>query len=267
MRTITLLNEKGGVGKTTLAIHIAAGLAVHGYRVVLVDADPQANATIGFGLEPHPGLYELLVRKSSFRDVLKVVSPEIYEHPNVSTSKGLLAVVPSNIETRNIANSIADALTFRRRFEEVKNSADFVIIDTSPTPSLLHGSIFLATDAIIYPTTLEYFSFTGLVNSLAHMDTFRKEKQSMNLGDIVPIGIVPMLFRRQTVGHNENLAALKERYGDLVWDPIIQRIVWSDATLAYRPVWSIEPGGRADQEAWRFINRTLQELNKHVPQA
>lgn len=265
MKVITLLNEKGGVGKTTLATHIAAGLAVKGFRVIMIDADPQANATIAFGLQPEPAIYDLVVRKAAFRDVLRIVSPEVYEIPG-EQPRGLLAVVPSNIETRNIANSIADALAIRRRLDEIKTSVDFVVFDTSPTPSLLHGSIFLATDAVLYPTTLEYFSFTGLVNSLGHMQTFRQEKRNMNLGDIVPLGIVPMMFRTQTVGHSENLTVLRDKYGDLVWEPVRQRIVWSDATLAYRPVWNFEPGGSASREAMNIVNRVLHEV-AHVPQA
>lgn len=265
MKVITLLNEKGGVGKTTLATHVAAGLAVRGYRTVLLDADPQANATIAFGLQPEPALYDLLVRRAAFRDVLQIVPAETYCIPGEQV-RGLLAVVASNIETRNIANSISDALAIRRRLEEIKSNVDFVVFDTSPTPSLLHGSIFLATDAVIYPTTLEYFSFTGLVNSLGHMNTFRQEKQNMNLGDIVPLGIVPMMYRKQTVGHTENLAILQDKYGSMVWEPIRQRIVWSDATLAYRPVWNFEPGGSAGREAMNLVNHLLHEV-AHVPQA
>lgn len=265
MKVITLLNEKGGVGKTTLATHVAAGLAVKGYRTVLLDADPQANATIAFGLQPEPALYDLLVRRAAFRDVLQIVPSHTYEIPGEQV-RGLLAVVASNIETRNIANSISDALAIRRRLEEIKSNVDFVVFDTSPTPSLLHGSIFLATDAVIYPTTLEYFSFTGLVNSLGHMNTFRQEKRNMNLGDIVPLGIVPMMYRQQTIGHTENLAILQDKYAELVWEPIRQRIVWSDATLAYRPVWNFEPTGSAGREAMNVVSRLLHEV-AHVPQA
>ena len=73
----------------------------------------------------------------------------------------MLGVIPSNVETRNIANTIDNAFSVYERLQELENNVDVVVIDTSPTPSLLHGSIFIATDGIIYPTTLEYFSVVG----------------------------------------------------------------------------------------------------------
>src|SRR5690606_712602 len=105
MKVITLSNEKGGVGKTTMATHVAAGLAVRGKRVLLIDADAQANATTGFGLDEEPGFYDLLVRHAKWNEVLRVLTPEAYEPPDVK-SKGLLAVLPGNGETQLIAQKI-----------------------------------------------------------------------------------------------------------------------------------------------------------------
>ena len=79
MKIITLLNEKGGVGKTTLATHIAAGLAFRGFRVVLVDADPQGHATVALGLPKEPGLYDLLVRDAPFKSVLRFIPAQVYQ--------------------------------------------------------------------------------------------------------------------------------------------------------------------------------------------
>ena len=101
MKVITLLQEKGGVGKTTLAVHVAAGLAVRGARVLLVDADAQGTATSSLGLAPEPGLYNLMVRNMAFQDVVKLVQPEIYEPPN-DHSRGNLFMLPGNLETRLI---------------------------------------------------------------------------------------------------------------------------------------------------------------------
>src|SRR5689334_141034 len=134
MITVTLLNEKGGVGKTTLATHIAAGLAILGAKVLLVDADPQGHATVTLGQTKAPGLYDLLVRDALFKDTLQVVSPEVYETPN-QKAQGELFVIPSNVETRNIANSISDAFAIAERFRELEDIIDVVVFDTSPTPS------------------------------------------------------------------------------------------------------------------------------------
>ncbi len=272
MISITLLNEKGGVGKTTLATHLAAGLAILGMKVLLVDTDPQGNATTAFGLSEEPGLYNLLVRRAAFKEVLRPVSPEVIEYPE-KEMRGMMAVVPGNIETRNIANSIQDALTVRRRFQELRNTFDVVVYDTSPTPSLLHGSIFLATDFVIYPTKLEAFSLEGLVASLEHMEGFRQEKRGMNLGDVESLAIVPMIYRGQTVSHSENLKELQSAYGvwsgvsrdpdqprGLVWPELYMRTSWNDAADLHRPVWQIDPKGKATEEIWGTVERLAEEL-------
>src|SRR5690606_8538032 len=125
------------------------------------------------------GLYNLLVREAPFREVLRVVPPEQY-HPDGQPVTGQLCVVASNVETRNIANSISDAFAVGDRLRELEKAFDFVIFDTSPTPSLLHGSIYLATDAIIYPTKCEYLSFDGLVESINHRQAAQAYRDKWN---------------------------------------------------------------------------------------
>lgn len=109
MKVITLLNEKGGVGKTTLATHLAMGMAARGAKVLLVDGDPQGHATIRCGVKKSPGLYELLVRDAQWREVVVNVAPEKFGIPGEVLPAGRLWVLPSNVETRNIANSISES--------------------------------------------------------------------------------------------------------------------------------------------------------------
>ena len=254
MKVITLLNEKGGVGKTTLATHIAAGLAIRDYRVVLVDADPQGHATVVSGLAKEPGLYNLLVRQDSFKEVLRFIPPEQYQVPGKPVV-GQLFVIPSNVETRNIANSISDAFAVADRFRQLGDAIDYVIFDTSPTPSLLHGSIYLATDAILYPTKCEYLSFDGLVESINHRQAAQAYRDKWNLGDIAVLGIVPTMYRTQTVEHSENLKELKKQFGDLVWPPIMQRTIWTEAATMRQPVFALAPNTKAAAEAWSLVER------------
>lgn len=254
MKVITLLNEKGGVGKTTLAIHIAAGLAARGQRVLLVDADPQGHATVMNGLPKEPGLYNLLVRDMPFKEVMRFVPPDTYAVPGQPMT-GQLFVIPSNVETRNIANSISDAFAVHDRFRDLERAVDYVVFDTSPTPSLLHGSIYLATDAILYPTKCEFLAFDGLVESINHRQAAQAARDKWNLGPIHVLGIVPTMYRNQTVEHSENLKELHKQFGDLVWPPIMQRTIWAEATTLRRPVFSIAPETKAAREAWGMIDR------------
>lgn len=259
MKAITLLNEKGGVGKTTLASHIAAGLAIRGYRVVLVDADAQGHAGVIFGVDPEPGLYDLLVRNASFKDVLRILPPEVYEPPS-GPAKGVLALLPSNVETRNIPGMISNVFAVRQRFEELDDFADIIIFDTSPTPSLLHGAIYVATNGIIYPTELSALSFKSLMESFAHRELFARTKEGMGLGELRTLGIVPTKVRLKTVEHSENLKLLKQEYGALVWPSLSLSITWEEAAMQNRPVFSHAPDSTAAREMWRIVAQALHAM-------
>ena len=168
MKVITLLNEKGGVGKTTLATHMAMGMAARGAKVLLIDGDPQGHATIRSGMKKAPGLYDLLVRDMEWGAVVKMVPPERFGTPGDVLPDGRLWLLPSNVETRNIANSISEASLLAERLEDWSTTIDVVVIDSSPTPSLLHGVFYTATDYVVYPTLLAWTSFDGLVESIKH---------------------------------------------------------------------------------------------------
>lgn len=261
MQVITFSNEKGGVGKTTLAIHSAAGMAVRGKRVLIIDADAQGNATVNMGLEEEPGFYDLLVRGKSWQDVLRVIPPEAYEPPN-QKSKGLLAVLPSNTETQFIAQKIDDAFLMLRRLMELQDQIDLVVFDTSPTPSLLHSTLYLASNGIVYPTLCEALSLRGLVKTIAARHKFARIRQQHIGKPLEVIGIVPNMYRGKTVEHSENLRELQNdpEVGHYVWEPLALSIAWSEASTLRRPVWNIDPNSAASRQAWRMVQRIERSL-------
>lgn len=261
MKAIVLLNEKGGVGKTTLSTHLAAGLAILGYRIVLVDADPQGHATIAMNQTKAPGLYDLIVRDRDFRDVLRPISADAYAVPD-EPPRGELYLVPSNVETRLIPMAVNDPFAISNRFEELNEAVDFVIFDTAPTPSLLHGSIYLATDAIIYPTKLEYFSFDGLKESITHLDSAQKKRREQNMPEIVKLGIVPVMSRLKTINHDENLKKLQNAFGDLVWNPIPQRVLWSECTEHRQLIFRYAPTSSAAADAWELVKQAEERIHR-----
>lgn len=263
MKVMTLVNEKGGVGKTTLAVHLAMGLARRKFNVMLVDADAQGHSTVRCGMKKGPGLYDLLVRDGDWQEVARPVARERYAQPGDALhALGHLFVVGSNVETRNIANSISDAYLLAERIEELRPRLDYVIVDTSPTPSLLHGAIYTATDTILYPVMLTYTAFDGLVESIKRrMAADKTRSQRYGLEAIQVAGVVPMAFRSVTNEHQYNLERLRENLPGLVWDPIPQRVIWQESEGKALPVWQLEPWGDAARDAWGIIDR-VEELDR-----
>ncbi len=254
MKTITFLNEKGGVGKTTQAIHAAAGLAVKGHKVVLIDADPQGHATISMGLPKEAGLLNVLVNDWEFSDVLRVVNPDVYSL-NGERPAGMLYVLPSDVGVRAIPGAIDDVTLLAARLEEIKDDIDVVIFDTSPTPSLLHSSIYLATDGILFPTECEYMSLDGLANSIGRPKNFEPHRLQINRKPIEILGIVPNKFERNTALHNKYLEMLQKRFADLAWNPIPKYTSYREASAARRMVWTLAPESKAAACAWDMVNR------------
>lgn len=256
MKTITIGNEKGGVGKTTTACHLAAGLAARGARVVLVDADPQGHVCRFWGIDKEPCLYNLLVRNAGFEECLRFIPGEQYGIPGDRLPQGELWVLPGNVETRNIASSISDTGHIGMRFEELEDRFDVVIFDISPTPSLLHGTIYLATNGMIYPTRTETLSFDGLVEAWLHRESAdRKRKSAYSLPAIKVLGILPTMVKINTCEHQENLNALKQEFKGLVWPHITERIIWSETTKYNRPVYALDPSSPAALDVWEIVDR------------
>jgi chromosome partitioning protein len=261
MKVIMFLNEKGGVGKTTMAATVGAGLAIMGYRVLLIDADPQGHLTLSFGLKKQHSLYDLLVRDSEFNDpgIVVPISPEQYAMPSPQVTTGRLFLIPGNRETRLIASALESELfAIRKKMSELEqaNVVDVVIFDTSPTPSNLHALIFLATQHIIYPTEVTYLSFDGLVASIQSTTGYSNKKRESGLEEIKLTGIIPTKFRSKTLEHQEKYRALKKGFGELVWHPMPQSVIWEEAVARQRSIFSYAHDHPVAGDAWKVVRAT-----------
>lgn len=251
MDILTLLNEKGGVGKTTLATHIAAGLAIRGYKVLLIDSDAQGSATSQLNLpDDMSGLYQLLVKDAEWNTVL--LEPKKWS--GAADAKGRLLVLPGNGETRVIPMLVDDVRLLSERLTELDEHIDIVIVDTSPTPSLLHSMIYVASDYMVYPTQCELLSLRGLAKSVAHMQRMRDTRKAFNLAPTRLLGVQPTMFEAHTLAHKHGMELIQQQFGGATWRPIADRTIWKQASFQQQTIFAYAAESEAALEMWEVVD-------------
>ena len=261
MKVITFLNEKGGVGKTTLATNLAVGLMLRGYRVLLIDSDAQGNATNVLQIPKSGGFYRLMVDDAPWADVLQVV-PADCTGP-VPQGAGLFCV-PSNFETASVAAFIGEKISvlhLRRRLMELADLFDFIIFDTQPNPTRVHEAIIFASDNLILPTDCGSFSsWEGLPDTVAHTERIRRDASSVNVSVGEIIGILPNMYRTKTSLAQHMVQSLKETYGDLVWDAIPLRQAIQDAQVLREFLFTTTQVPETTKVLWAFVDKVLEKV-------
>ncbi len=213
-RTICITNQKGGVGKTTTAVNLSASLAVSERKTLLVDCDPQANATTGIGLDKSTiteTLYHGLIGKTGLKDL--IMDSEIET----------LKVVPSNVELigfeiEMIASHEREK-TLKDLLAVVKDDYEYIILDCPPSLSLLTVNAMTAADCILIPLQCEFYALEGLSQLL---QTYKRVKQALNPA-LAITGILLTMFDKRTNLSHQVAEDAKKYFEDLVFKTVIPR--------------------------------------------
>ncbi|ORC20258.1 MULTISPECIES: ParA family protein [Rothia] len=248
-RIISMVNQKGGVGKTTSTINLGAALAEAGRKVLLVDFDPQGALSAGFGANPHEldlTVYNVMMdRKVDIRDVIQ------------NTEVNNIDLLPANIDLSaaevQLVNEVAREQVLASSLRKVENDYDVILIDCQPSLGLLTVNALTASHGVIIPLICEFFALRAVA---LLVDSIEKVQDRLN-PKLEIDGVLATMFDSRTLHSKEVLARIIDAFGDKVFDTVIKRTVkFPDATVSAEPILSYA-SNHSGAEAYRQLAREL----------
>ena len=257
-RIFVIANQKGGVGKTSVAVNLSASMAHYGRRVLLVDLDPQGNATTGSGID----------KGECDKTVYGMLIGEYPASEAIRTCEGAYDILPSN---RDLAGAEVELITIENRefrlrdaLADTAGNYDFVVIDCPPALNMLTVNGFAAADSVIIPMQCEYYALEGLSDLVG---TLRKVKQNLNPRIEIEALVRTMYDPRSTLTVQVS-DELKRHYGDKVFDTVIPRnIRIAEAPSFGKPVLLHDPTSKGATAHLQFARELLTRNGFEVKEA
>ena len=248
-RIISMVNQKGGVGKTTSTINLGAALAECGRKVLLVDFDPQGALSAGFGTNPHElelTVYNVMMDRKV--DINDVILPTDIENIDLLPAN----IVLSAAEVQ-LVNEVAREQVLASALRKVQNEYDVILIDCQPSLGLLTVNALTASHGVIIPLICEFFALRAVA---LLVDSIEKVQDRLN-PDLEITGVLATMFDARTIHSKEVLARIIDAFGDKVFDTVIKRTVkFPDATVSAEPILSYA-SNHTGAQAYRQVAREL----------
>lgn len=253
-KIVALANQKGGVGKTTTAINLAAGLGLQGKKTLLVDVDPQGNTTSGLGInkrEIEYSTYNLLITGASFDEVV------------VETEFKNLDVLPSNINLAGVEIELVDipdrSYCLKQALAPAKERYDFILVDCPPSLGLITLNVFTAADSVLVPIQCEYYALEGLSQLTT---TMRQVKRSFN-SDLELEGVLLTMYDSRLNLTVQVANEVKRFFADDMYQSVIPRNVRvSEAPSHREPIQYYDPTSRGAEAYNRLTKEFLRRQKK-----
>lgn len=250
-KIIAIANQKGGVGKTTTSVNLAASLGVLEKKVLLIDADPQANATSGLGViveEVEHGTYQVLEHTVAAKDVI------------VSTNSPNVDIIPAHIDLVAIEIELVDKenreYMLKNAISELKDSYDYILVDCAPSLGLLTLNALTAADSVLIPIQCEYFALEGLGKLLNTV----KSVQKIHNPELDIEGLLLTMYDSRLRLSNQVVEEVKKHFDEMVFQTIIQRNVrLSEAPSYGESIISYDAGSKGANNYLSLANELIEK--------